>query len=188
MGALKMGVPEEELPSIVEAWRKANKNIVNLWYQYNSAGIKAIEEHTTVSVGAVVFSFIRGNLCIKLPSGRSLVYQKARIITGRFGQDSIAYQGSDVNNNERGFTETFGGKLAENIVQAVARDCLAIAMLRLNREGYKIVAHVHDEAIIEAKLTDSVQAVCDIMGQPIPWAKGLLLRADGYEGSYYFKD
>ena len=188
MGALEMGVPEKELSSVVVAWRKANKHIVNLWHQYNDAGIKAIEEHIAVTVGLVTFRFIKNCLCITLPSGRCLVYQKASVVTGKFGQSCIAYQGSDGSHSGWGSVTTFGGKLAENIVQAIARDCLAMAMLRLERAGYAIVGHIHDEVIIEAKKSDRVQAVCDIMGEAIVWAKGLVLRADGYEGEYYYKD
>ena len=214
-------IPEEELQAVVDAWRAANPMIPKLWRDYEAAAKAAIEEHRTVKRGiriqasadelaareymadgpvrpysvrqgvCVEFSYINGNLFIKLPSGRKLCYWHARIkqdpITGR---ESIVYMGVNQETKQWGETETYGGKLVENIVQATARDCLAVAMTRVSELGYKIVMHVHDEMIVDVPNEDTKApaVINDIMGQPIDWAPGLPLKGDTYETPFYKKD
>lgn len=193
MGALKMGVPQEELPELVEGWRAANPAIVKLWDKVNRAATRAVEEQRCVDLGhGIDFSFENGHLFVKLPSGRRLCYLYARIGKNRFGSPSLLFDGMDQTTKKWGTMETYGGKLVENIVQAVARDCLAVAMMRMDEAGYEIVFHVHDEVISEVEDTpdnaDRLRAMCSLMGKPIPWAPGLPLRADGYITKYYKKD
>ena len=151
MGAVEMGVPEDELQGLINDWRNANPHIVKLWTEVGNAAMKAIKEKTIVSLGKLVFMYERGILFIRLPSGRRLSYIKPRIGTNRFGGDSITYMGVGASKKwER--LETFGGKLVENIVQAIARDLLASAMMNVANAGYDIVFHVHDEIIAEAPM------------------------------------
>lgn len=188
MGALKMGLTESELPRIVALWRAANRKIVDLWDKVGEAAIDAVKNGTSyISRPGLKFSMENGNLIIRLPSMRCLVYQNARLFDNRFGLPAIKYQGMDQTKKTWGWQETYGGKLVENITQAIARDLLADAMLRLDAAGYNIVMHVHDEAVIESKDATAEQ-VAHIMGQPIPWATGLPLKADAYETIYYKKD
>lgn len=188
MGAVELGIPEEELPTIVNNWRNANPHIVKLWTEVGNAAMKAIKEKTIVSLGKLVFMYERGILFIRLPSGRRLSYIKPRIGTNRFGGDSITYMGVGVSKKwER--LETFGGKLVENIVQAIARDLLASAMINVANAGYDIVFHVHDEIIAEVPDGQgSVDEMCMLMSINPDWADGIPLSADGYECEYYRKD
>lgn len=188
MGALEMGIPEDELQGIIDDWRNANPNIIYLWYEVGNAAMKAIREKTTVKLERLVFSYKSGILFIRLPSGRCLSYVKPGIGINRFGGDSITYMGlSQAKKWER--LETFGGKLVENITQAIARDLLASAMLGVRDAGYNIVFHVHDEIIAEVPNgTGSVDEMCDLMAKNPSWAGGLPLNADGYECEYYRKD
>lgn len=189
MGALRMGLVEDELPSLVEAWRGANRAIVRLWGEVNAAAIRAIKNREMVVIrSGVRFYYTLGALYVELPSGRRLVYQQARLGTNRFGGESITYCGMDQQTRQWGAQETYGGKLVENIVQAIARDCLGEAMVRLDNAGYSIVMHVHDEVVVEARQGNTLEKACRIMGEPLNWAPGLLLRADGYETPYYKKD
>jgi len=191
MGAIKMGVREEELRGIVTAWRKSNPHIVALWREIENAAIVAVSENKTVKMQyGLEFSCTKHVLFIKLPSGRSLAYVSPRIEEDvRFNKPKLTYEGIDQVTKQWGRISTFGGKLTENIVQAIARDCLAEAMLRLDAVGYNIVFHVHDEVILEVpKGFGSVQEVNEIMGQAINWAPGLPMRADGFETDYYKKD
>jgi len=185
MGALEMGVKEEELQPLVTAWRNANPKICRLWWNVDKAVKTAILERTTLHMGRLTFSFRSGMLFIILPSGRSLVYMKPRLALNKFGSESVAYQGLNAS-KKWDLIESYGPKFVENIVQGISRDLLAEAMLRLR--GHRIVAHVHDEVIIEADPEDSVEEICRIMGECPPWAKGLILRADGYECKTYRKD
>lgn len=188
MGAVELGIPEEELPTIVNNWRNANPHIVKLWTEVGNTAMKAIKEKTIVSLGKLVFMYERGILFIRLPSGRRLSYIKPRIGTNRFGGDSITYMGVGASKKwER--LETFGGKLVENIVQAIARDLLASAMMNVANAGYNIVFHVHDEIIAEAPNGQgSVDEMCKLMSINPDWADGIPLSADGYECEYYRKD
>ena len=188
MGAVEMGVPEDELQGLINDWRNANPHIVKLWTEVGNAAMKAIKEKTIVSLGKLVFMYERGILFIRLPSGRRLSYIKPRIGTNRFGGDSITYMGVGASKKwER--LETFGGKLVENIVQAIARDLLASAMMNVANAGYDIVFHVHDEIIAEAPDGQgSVDEMCKLMSINPDWADGIPLSADGYECEYYRKD
>lgn len=188
MGAVEMGVPEDELQGLINDWRNANPHIVKLWTEVGNTAMKAIKEKTIVSLGKLVFMYERGILFIRLPSGRRLSYIKPRIGTNRFGGDSITYMGVSASKKwER--LETFGGKLVENIVQAIARDLLASAMMNVANAGYDIVFHVHDEIIAEVPDGQgSVDEMCMLMSINPNWADGIPLSADGYECEYYRKD
>jgi DNA polymerase len=190
MGALEMGVPENELQSIINRWRKANPNIVQLW---NDVSEKAMD--ATESLNLVPFRFgmsllhSKDSLIINLPSSRQLFFRNARIIKNASGNAVLAYDGMNQTTKTWETVETYGGKLVENIVQAIARDCLAESMLSLDAAGYRIVMHVHDEVVIETDGSKgSLADVIAIMSRPISWAKGLPLKADGYETYYYKKD
>lgn len=188
MGALEMGVHEDELQELVAAWRQANPNITKFWWEIDKAALKAVKEKTTVTVGRIILYYESGILFIKLPSGRKLSYIKPRLELNKFGREGLTYEGVGATKKwER--IDTYGPKLVENIVQATARDLLAEAMLRVAGAGYEIVMHIHDEIVVDAP-TDkgSLEEVCSLMGVAPEWAKGLPLRADGYECDYYKKD
>lgn len=185
MGALEMGLEEEELQPLVSAWRSSNPNIVRLWWDIDRAAMKAVKDRTATGTHSIRFSYQSGMLFITLPSGRRLAYVKPRIGENCFGSDCITYEGvGGTKKWER--IESYGPKLTENIVQATSRDILCYAMQNLRH--CSIVMHVHDEIVIEADRRMSTEAVCKQMGQTPPWAKGLLLRADGYETEFYKKD
>ena len=191
MGAIDMGLSEEELPELVSAWRKSNSNIVKLWWDVESAAIKAVKERTIVNMQyGLKFYYKSGVLFIRLPSGRSLAYVRPRIqIDERFNKDKLTYEGLEQSSKRWGRIDTYGGKLTENIIQAIARDCLAESMLRLDDRGYKIRFHVHDEVILDVPCNfGSLEEVEEIMGLPINWAPGLPLRAEAFESGYYKKD
>lgn len=185
MGALEMGLPEDELPSLVSAWRQANPKIVQFWWAVDRAVMDAVTRKTTTKTHGIIFSARNGMLFITLPSGRSLAYVKPKIGENRFGGDCITYEGvGGTKKWER--LESYGPKFVENIVQATSRDILCYAMKTLR--CCSIVMHLHDELVIEADRRMSLQAVCDQMGRTPPWANGLQLRADGYETDFYKKD
>lgn len=185
MGALDMGLSEEELPPLVQAWRNANPNIVNLWWAVDSAVTEAVQRRTSSKTHGIRFTYRSGMLLITLPSGRNLTYIKPKIGTNSFGSPCVTYEGiGGTKKWER--LESYGPKFVENIVQATARDILCYAMKTLRHTD--IVMHIHDEIIIEADPQMSLQAVCGQMGRTPPWAPGLLLRADGYETQFYRKD
>jgi len=197
MGALRQGLTEEELPEIVQRWRQANRRIVALWYSLEAAATEAIK--TGRAVGAakgLVFSreIDRANgqdfLTIRLPSGRKLFYTRPGIGVNRWGRDSISYWGVG-DNKKFAPLETYGGKITENVVQAIARDCLAESIVRLHSRGFLAVMHIHDEVVVEVQADHADKRLDDIvklMGEPIPWAPGLLLKADGFTGEYYRKE
>lgn len=185
MGALEMGIPEEELKPLVDAWRDANPNITELWWDVDRAVKEAVDLRTSSETHGIQFVYESGFLFICLPSGRRLAYVKPRIGENRFGGESVTYEGvGGTKKWER--LESYGPKFVENIVQALSRDILCYAMKTLR--CCNIVAHVHDEIIIEADPKVSLEAVCEQMGRTPPWAKGLILRADGYETPFYKKD
>lgn len=185
MGALEMGLSEDELPDIVSSWRDANQQIVKFWWDVDKAVMAAVKNHKTTRLGRLAFFWQAGMLFITLPSGRSLAYVKPKVGMNRFGGECITYEGvSDTKKWER--LESYGPKFVENIVQGVARDILCFAMKNL-RDRF-IVGHVHDELIIEVPKDANVQEICDIMGQTPDWMPGLLLRADGYKCMFYQKD
>ena len=185
MGALEMGIPEEELKPLVDAWRDANPNITELWWDVDRAVKEAVDFRTTSETHGIRFVYESGFLFICLPSGRRLAYVKPRIGENKFGGESVTYEGvGGTKKWER--LESYGPKFVENIVQALSRDILCYAMKTLR--CCNIVAHVHDEIIIEAAPDVSLEAICEQMGRTPPWAKGLILRADGYETQFYKKD
>lgn len=188
MGALRMGLDESELKPIVDAWRTANPRIVGFWYDVQGAAKRTIESGYPSRVGRIIFSLESGVLYISLPSGRKLSYPAPRLGENRFGGESITHLGVGVNRKWQRL-ETYGGKLAENIVQATARDILAEAMLRLEAADMPIVMHVHDEVVIEADQLSgaSVDEVCALMSQSPAWADGLPLAAEGFTCDYYQK-
>lgn len=185
MGALEMGLSEDELPSLVSAWRQANPKIVQFWWAVDRAVMDAVTRKTTTKTHGIIFSARNGMLFITLPSGRSLAYVKPKIGENRFGGDCITYEGvGGTKKWER--IDSYGPKFVENIVQATSRDILCYAMKTLR--CCSIVMHIHDEVVIEADRRMSLRAVCDQMGRTPPWANGLQLRADGYETDFYKKD
>lgn len=188
MGALDMGLKEDELPDIISSWRDANPEIVKFWYAIEKAAIETVKDHTERTVGRIGFRFAANTLWIVLPSGRSLAYIKPKLMPNRFGRMALTFEGLGANNKwVRG--ETYSGKLTENITQATARDLLAEAMWRMERAGLGIVGHVHDEVIIEVPENSiTVDEVCGIMNLNPVWADGLPLSSAGYTGMWYYKD
>ena len=188
MGALDMGLTEEELPGLVNSWRGANPNIVQFWWEVDAAAMKAVREKTTTRVGRITFGYRSDLLFVQLPSGRQLAYVKPRIRMNKFDREGLSYEG--VGESKKWMRiETYGPKLVENIVQATARDLLALAMLRLSERGFSIVMHIHDEAVVEVPEGESsVEEISTLMAIAPDWAEGLPLRADGYECEFYKKD
>lgn len=185
MGALDMGLTDDELQPLVDAWRSSNPMVTTLWWDVDRAVKQCVHEHASVRTHNIVFTYKSGFLIIKLPSKRCLYYVKPRVEENKYGGESVTYEGvGSTKKWER--LESYGPKFVENITQAIARDILLYAMQTLKE--YRIVAHVHDEAIIETDKSVSVQSVCELMGRTPPWAEGLLLRADGYECEFYKKD
>ena len=195
MGALRMGIPEEDLPDIVERWRNANPAIVQFWYTVEAAAREAVEHGRRVELngGRLVFAreMDESNdfLTIQLPNGRKLYYAHPHMGVNRFGRPALCYWGMDQKTHKWGVVETYGGKLVENITQAAARDCLAEAVERLEAAGYPVVFHIHDEVVIDAPPgRDSLEEVIDILRQVPPWAEGLPLNADGWVNPFFKKD
>ncbi|MDE7389869.1 MAG: hypothetical protein K2M82_02885 [Lachnospiraceae bacterium] len=196
MGALKMGLTEEELPDIVTRWRKANPRIKDLWYTLENAALEVMRTGTSVGVNKGIilsreFDIANGLdfFTVLLPSGRKLYYPHPFLAQNDFGKEALHYYGVGQNNKKWSEQSTYGGKLTENIVQAIARDCLAETLNRLDDIGLHIVMHVHDEVIIDCpEWAISQERVCEIMGKPIKWAEGLPLKAAGFESQYYMKD
>jgi len=188
MGALDMGLKEDELPDIISSWRDANPDIVKFWYAVEKAAVETVKDHADRTVGRIGFQFSANTLWIVLPSGRRLAYIKPKLQPNRFGRMALTFEGLGANNKwTRG--ETYSGKLTENITQATARDLLAEAMRRMELAGLDIVGHVHDEVILEVpKEQYTVDDVCNIMNRNPDWADGLPLSSAGYTGNYYFKD
>ena len=198
MGALDMGLSEEELPDIVSRWREANKRIRDLWYSMDSAAVQVITEGGSVGVNGLLltreYDYDNGADCltIRLPSDRKLYYISPDISQNVWGRPSISYMGMDQQTKRWKRVETYGGKLVENCVQAIARDCLALSIDRLEAAGLPVVFHVHDEVVIDvAPFADEdtmLSTVCSIMGEPVPWAPDLPLKAAGWVGHYFTKD
>ena len=185
MGAIEMGLTEEELQPLVDSWRTANPNIVRFWWDVDRAVKQAVKRHEPSVLKGIRFECRSGMLFITLPSGRRLSYVKPRMGENRFGGESVTYEGVGATKKwER--IESYGPKFVENIVQAISRDILCYAMRTLSH--CRICAHVHDELIIECRKDASLAAICEQMGRTPPWAEGLILRADGYETSFYKKD
>lgn len=193
MGALDMGLTEEELPDIVLRWRNANRRIVDLWYSMEAAALEVMQTGQPVGVRGLIFAreshyqTQQDFFTITLPSGRKLFYAKPFIKENDFGKPALHYWGVDQTKKKWTVLSTYGGKLVENIVQAISRDCLAVAMTRLEQAGYEIVLHVHDEVGAEGYV-EQLDRMLEIMGAPISWAPGLPLKADGFTTEYYQKD
>ncbi len=199
MGALDMGIPEEDLPDIVSRWREANKRIRDLWYKMDSAAVQVITQGGSVGVNGIIvareFNYAQNTDCmtIALPSGRKLYYISPQIGVNKWDNPSISYMGVNQSNKKGGKKwsriETYGGKLVENVVQAIARDCLALSIERLKAAGYEVIFHIHDEVVIECNADSaSLDDVVRIMSEPIPWAMDLPLGADGWIGNFFKKD
>lgn len=187
MGAIQMGIEEEELKPIVDSWRLANPNIVKLWWDVHKCVIKAVRDRQMQEYKCLRFSLEKGILFIQLPSGRRLAYVKPTIYRNDYDRDEISYMGVDAS-KKWGAIDSYGPKFVENIIQAMSRDLLAESMSRLIKAGYNIVMHVHDEAVIEAPMEASLEEVCRIMSITPDWAEGLILNAAGYECEFYQKD
>ena len=188
MGALDMGLSEDELPGLIDDWRTANPHIVQFWWDVEKAAMDTVKDHRERNVGRIRFQFYANTLWVVLPSGRKLAYIKPRLQPNRFGRMAMTFESLNAANKwSRG--ETYSGKLVENCTQSTARDLLAEAMWRMEQAGLDIVGHVHDEVILEVpKGTITVEDVCSIMNQNPVWANGLVLSSAGYRGDYYFKD
>lgn len=193
MGALNMGLTEEELPDIVLRWRNANRRIVDLWYSIEQAALKVMQTAEPQAINGLIFA-LEGDmlygqcfLTVRLPSGRKLFYPKPFLQENQFGKMALHYY-STGSNKKWGVESTYGGKMTENIVQAIARDCLAETLKRIEDKGLHVVFHVHDEVIIDAPEETTVEEICGLMADPIPWAPGLILKGAGFEGQYYMKD
>ncbi|MFC0906340.1 DNA polymerase [Clostridium sp. MT-14] len=187
----KKDIPEEELPGLVQNWRNANPHITKFWWDCDKAAKKAIKEKTTVSLQyGLKFIYEPGVLFIQLPNKRKLAYLRPKVEPHEtFSGDKITYEGMEQTSKQWKRISTYGPKIVENIVQATARDCLGITMMRVEKKGYPVVMHVHDELICDVPIgTGSVKEICSIFAEPIDWAPGLLLKADGYECGYYQKD
>ncbi|MEQ2400343.1 DNA polymerase [Peptoniphilus hominis (ex Hitch et al. 2025)] len=186
MGGIEMGLSEDELQSIVDSWREANPNIVSFWWDIDSVVKRVVKTRTKEKYKNLVISYEKGILFIQLPSKRRLAYPKAKIGMNRFGGESIVYEGTVVG-NKWDKIESYGGKFVENIVQAIARDILAEAMMRIENEGFNIVMHIHDEVVIESD-SSSIEEINEIMSVVPSWAPELILDADGFESEFYKKD
>ena len=187
MGALNYGLTKPELKPLVDAWRQSNPRICRFWWDVDAAAKICVKERTAAETHGIRFYYQSGMMFVVLPSGRKLVYVKPKMGVNKFGSESVTYEG--VGEQKKWLRlESYGPKFVENIVQATSRDILAEAMLRLNAAGYRIVMHVHDEAVIEAPADTSLEDICRVMGQAPNWANGLLLRADGYICDFYKKD
>ena len=194
MGALSMGLTEEELPDIVSRWRSANPRIRDLWYAVEEAALAAMTTAQPQAIRGLVFrlegDLIYGQsfLTVQLPSGRKLFYPKPFLQENRFGRMAIHYYTVGQQTRKWEVDSTYGGKMTENIVQAIARDCLAETLMRIDRLGLQVVFHVHDEVIIDAPMDVTVGQICGLMAEPVPWAPGLILKGAGFESDYYMKD
>ena len=188
MGAINMGLEEDELQGLVDSWRSANPNITRFWKTVEKAAINAVKGIPSTIDKGISFKREDGILFITLPSNRKLAYVKPKIVLNRFGSESIVYEGVNGTTKVWEEIETYGGKLVENIVQAVARDCLVESIKRLHNKGYKIIFHVHDEIILEVSEDVTVEEIESIMSEPIDWAEGLNLTAAGFEARFYKKD
>ena len=194
MGALENGLTEEELPEIVQRWRQANPRIRDLWYKVDQAAVMALQTAQPQGVNGLIFAlegdlvYGQSFLTVRLPSGRKLFYARPFLKENSFGSMAVHYYGVSQQSKKWMVDSTYGGKLVENITQAVARDCLTVTLERITARGLQVVFHVHDEVIIDAPMETTVEEICGLMAEPIPWAPGLVLKGAGFENSYYMKD
>ena len=194
MGALQMGLTEEELPDIVQRWRQANPRIKGLWYAIENAALAVMETAQPQGINGLIFAlegdlvYGQSFLTVRLPSGRKLFYPKPFLKENRFEKMAVHYYTVGQQTRKWEVTSTYGGKMVENIVQAIARDCLVVTLERIAAKGLQVVFHVHDEVIIDAPMETTVEEICGLMAEPIPWAPGLVLKGAGFESQYYMKD
>ena len=194
MGALNMGLSEEELPDIVHRWRNANPRIRDLWYAVEEAALLVMQTAQPQAIYNLIFNlesdivYGQNFFTVQLPSGRKLYYPRPFLKENQFGKLAIHYYTVGQQTRKWEVTSTYGGKMTENIVQAIARDCLAETLRRIDAKGLQVVFHVHDEVIIDAPVETTVDEICDLMAEPIPWAPGLILKGAGFENNYYMKD
>ncbi len=194
MGAIQMGLSEEELPDIVVRWRKANPRIRDLWYAVEQAALSVMENAGSQAINGLIFrlegDLVYGQtfLTVQLPSGRKLFYPKPFLSENQFGKMAVHYYTVGQQTRKWEVASTYGGKMTENIVQAVARDCLAVTLERIAARGFQVVFHVHDEVIIDAPAETTAEEICNLMAEPISWAPGLILKSAGFESDYYKKD
>ena len=194
IGALDMGLTEEELPDIVQRWRNANPRIRDLWYAVEEAALQTMFTAQPQGVRGLIFRlegdlvFGQSFLTVQLPSGRRLFYPRPFLQENQFGKMAVHYSALGQQSHKWEVTSTYGGKMTENIVQAVARDCLAEVLKRIENLGLQVVFHVHDEVIIDAPVDVTVEQICSLMAEPVPWAEGLVLKGAGFENGYYMKD
>lgn len=194
MGALQMGLTEEELPDIVQRWRQANPRIKGLWYAIENAALAVMETAQPQGINGLIFAlegdlvYGQSFLTVRLPSGRKLFYPKPFLKENRFEKMAVHYYTVGQQTRKWEVTSTYGGKMVENIVQAIARDCLAVTLERIAAKGLQVVFHVHDEVIIDAPMETTVEEICGLMAEPILWAPGLVLKGAGFESMYYMKD
>ena len=194
MGSLNMGLTEDELPDIVSRWRQANPRIRDLWYAVENAALAAMETARPQAIRGLIFAlegdllYGQSFLTVRLPSGRKLYYPKPFLKENQFGKQALHYYTVGQQTRKWEVASTYGGKMTENIVQAIARDCLAVTLERIYDRGLQTVFHVHDEVIIDAPMETTVEEICDLMAEPVPWAPGLILKGAGFESSYYMKD
>lgn len=194
MGALQMGLTEEELPDIVQRWRQANPRIRDLWYAVENAALAVMQMAQPQAIYGLIFAlegdlvYGQSFLTVQLPSGRKLYYPKPFLKENQFGKLALHYYTVGQQTRKWEVASTYGGKMTENIVQAVARDCLAVTLERIAAKHLQVVFHVHDEVIIDAPMETTVDEICGLMAEPIPWAPGLILKGAGFESNYYMKD
>ena len=194
MGALQMGLTEEELPDIVQRWRQANPRIRDLWYAVENAALAVMQTAQPQAIYGLIFAlegdlvYGQSFLTVQLPSGRKLYYPKPLLKENQFGKLALHYYTVGQQTRKWEVASTYGGKMTENIVQAVARDCLAVTLERIAAKHLQVVFHVHDEVIIDAPMETTVDEICGLMAEPIPWAPGLILKGAGFESNYYMKD
>lgn len=194
MGALQMGLTEEELPDIVQRWRQANPRIRDLWYAVENAALAVMQTAQPQAIYGLIFAlegdlvYGQSFLTVQLPSGRKLYYPKPFLKENQFGKLALHYYTVGQQTRKWEVVSTYGGKMTENIVQAVARDCLAVTLERIAAKHLQVVFHVHDEVIIDAPMETTVDEICGLMAEPIPWAPGLILKGAGFESNYYMKD
>ncbi len=195
MGALTMGLKEEELPEIVHRWRSANKRIVELWFALENAALEVMRSGRPVGIKGLQLALEQDHdtrqefFTITLPSGRKLFYPQPFLSQNEMGKEAIHFHGTDQNTKKWGSISTYGGKLVENVVQAIARDCLAESLLRIASVGYQTVMHIHDEVVLDVPVDQAdLEQVCEIMSRPLAWAPGLPLKADGFITKFYRKE
>ena len=194
MGALNMGLTEEELPDIVIRWRQANPRIRDMWSAMEQTALAVMQTAQPQATHGIIFAlegdlvYGQSFLTVRLPSGRKLFYPRPFLKENQFGKLAIHYYTVGQQSKKWEVASTYGGKLTENIVQAIARDCLAETLRRIDARGLQVVFHVHDEVIIDAPMDVTVEEICGLMAEPISWAPGLILKGAGFEGTYYMKD